>query len=1017
MSSNVDVPYTRGSVSALSQRSNAGGRQRTPRPINESMVRERLSANLPNSFHYLNSTLPMGSRRHRHRHHRHRDSSNGSSRSSSSSDGESGDDANDDAGHMNEDGLDASQPLPPSFTVTAGQEGELGASVGSDGRPRRRSATSSRSSSRHPHRRRRRRSGSTSNSTSTDSSEEDENENNSYNFYARLVKLDRSDVNSSGRMQYPFATAAAAAAPPSPAGGAPLVAQCCDTVRDTIDLLDQVRLSPSEDSSDHSSTHNTFFWLDLHGVPPPLPGSPAWGSRSHAWQKRRHAELRRAVQEAAARGTGRQPEVELSALWTALGLQAGSANTLNAVCALRQRAPRPDRTSLDDVYEEEMVDLAFPDDRILHVDAMATGGAAGTEPIHQHHHRYHPTSREEQPPSPKGGATRVVQGQPLTAQTSFVAASGSATHYLMMELSTLLTSVPAATTHNGVGAWSTTFLANLGTHEYANEPLNDQIWAETLGRSMHTFPSHYRAAAAAQRRTRGGGSRQLTLASLSQPELPATPLITSTYVICFPGGCVTWCPGSTLGLISAARREKRAALAQQRKQKQQQQRRKRRSRSAARRRGGSSLRTTADAPDAAQRLRVAEQRSDDDASSACTDTDDSDVDEGLAVQYVKSWEQLQASVFHRLRHMSSSVGNQHHEAGDHSGGAPPLCTSGFVSLLLSAVCYAYLPNTTSVLSEVDAIDSMLPLVGLNVESDQADALRRVLLLRRRLAVHRRLLFQKIRLLEALDKPAMHTIARFVRTVKAPSWMERASARASARGGGSSGSPRAIGTHSSEGQRRDSDTDSLSAAPTPHQLDRTATAPHFSGAGAQPIVHFLDTAEEPPWSYTTAEQNYGGRGVMGGSGNVSSTYLTGAEGERRTGSRTAANSGCPVARMAEPPSLNAIHKGIANTLRSLEVARTVLGNTTLIYCSTVNFSNSRTSELSDYFALICQYVLLIVLPLNIVASHWGMNCAVPFMEVEGTKPFWSIVGVMIFFAIAGLAVPIYAYRTRQINMIS
>ncbi|CBZ36611.1 hypothetical protein, conserved [Leishmania donovani] len=61
-----------------------------------------------------------------------------------------------------------------------------------------------------------------------------------------------------------------------------------------------------------------------------------------------------------------------------------------------------------------------------------------------------------------------------------------------------------------------------------------------------------------------------------------------------------------------------------------------------------------------------------------------------------------------------------------------LCTSIFVSLLLSSVCYAYLPNTVMFLGEVDTIDSMLPLIELDCESDQADALRRVLLLRRRL---------------------------------------------------------------------------------------------------------------------------------------------------------------------------------------------------------------------------------------------------------------------------------------------
>lgn len=965
MSANVDVPYTRRNVSALSQRSN-NTNARTPGPINESMVRERLSVNLPNSFHYLNNTSSLVHRRtpQQHRHH-HRNSSS-SSTNSRDNDGTNA--------------LDGSRRVDSSDVDDDSGEGARTRSAarhrGRHASPPHSSRTSSRTSS---HR--------SSSSSSSDGSPNKDGEDD-YNFYARFVKLDRSDGDNGTRTS-------AAAASPTNGGVASLEAQCCDTVRGTIDLLDQVRLSTYD--AEH---RDKFFWLDLHGVPPPLPGSAEWGKRPRQWQRKRHAALRAATQAAAqgGGGGGRLPEVEMEALWTALGLQETTMKVLTTVCQQRQLNPRPTRSSLDDVYEEEMVDLAFPDDRVLQVEPLVAQSTS--EPTVQR------PQREEAPVQETPLDRRTAPGQPLTSPAGFTTHLG-ATHYVMMELATLLTSVPATATSVSAAAWSTTFLSHVGSADFANEPLNDLLWTEKLGRSIHVMPAGYGTASrrGVSRNPRGGGrdSRQLTQSSFYTPQLPVTPLITSTYVLCFPGGCVTWCPGSTLGLTSVARRERRAAAAQERRQRRRQHRR-RRQHSEPIEDGGSLSNGSSNGGDSSE-------------------SSGSDVEEGLELQCVKSWEQLQASVFHRLRHMASrrerdsaaaSAANPRGAAG-----APALSTSGFVSLLLSAVCYAYLPNTTSLLSEVDVIDSMLPLVGLNVESDQADALRRVLLLRRRLAVHRRLLFQKIRLLEALDKPAMHTIARFVRTVKEATWVTRG-ARASVYDS-------TRGTLTSEGHRRDSDMDSLSSHSTPTTYRHGAAAAAAGGAAptstteAAAMVHFVDaTNEEAPWSTTTAEQNYGGR-----SGHYSDvnkdpdvTCFSAADGEMPMGTKGAKSIANRTATpMAEPPSLNAIHRGISTVLRNLEGGRAVLGNTTLIFSSTVNYNNSRTSESSDYFALICQYMVLIVLPLNILASQWGMNCAVPFKYTEGTTPFWSIVGIMIFLAIAGLAVPVFAYRTGRINMIS
>jgi hypothetical protein len=940
--------------------------------------------NLPNRFHYLNNTLPMG------RHHsarQHRQPSHGCRSSTTSNHGSGEDNDNDPRHDIVASGLE--EVTNPATQLCAGPRRQRSYASSPP------SPHSSPSSSRH----------SDSSGSDADNGEGDDSE---YPFHARLVKLDCRDSSR-----------------PAVGGGhAPLVAQCCDTVRGTIDLLSQLRLSTGD-----MEQGEKFFWLDLHGVPPPLPGTPEWRNRPPQWQRRQHAALRTAAHD----NMGQAPEVELRALWTALGLHEQTVEFLTSLCRQRQLNPHHSRISLDDIYEEEMVDLNCPDDRILQMQPLSMAGDTSSttcteltahRPKQREQQEAEQLASQQQQHQQQRRGSRTASGQPLTSHASLAARRG-ATHYVVMELATLLTCVSAPTASMSAGMWSSTHLANAGSYDFSNEPLNDAVWTRTTGRHMHTLPDNYRGAAAAARqggarsggRGRGSGreGRQLVPTSLYPTELPVTPLIASTYVICFPSGCVTWCPSSTLGLISTERHEKRQAAAQRRRRLRPQ-----------RPYANGDARPRTNQNDG-------KQRSDDSSDSSA----DSDFDEDLQIRYVKSWEQLQASVFHRLRHMAARKGAKAFStpcATACAAGPPELSTSGFVSLLLSSICYAYLPNTASVLSEVDAIDSMLPLVGLNDESDQADALRRVLLLRRRLAVHRRLLFQKARLLEALNQPAMHTVARFVRTTQAPSWVTRAAAALT--------HANTHGTFISEGRRRESDTDSLPGAPTPHPCDHaTATglsADSASAAGlpkATSIVQLVGVpSDEVPWSSQTAEESYGDAATRNNNDNDSNNSGTNDDtgacfpacpstDERihpRHRNNNSSNSYAKQSKarvMAEPPSLNAIHKGVTNVLRNLETARTVLGMTTLIYSSTVNCNNSRSSEGSDYFALICQYVVLIVLPLNIVASQWGMNCAVPFMHVKGTKPFWSIVGIIIFIAIAGLTVPIYAYRTGKITMIA
>ncbi|PWU82888.1 hypothetical protein C4B63_485g4 [Trypanosoma cruzi] len=48
----------------------------------------------------------------------------------------------------------------------------------------------------------------------------------------------------------------------------------------------------------------------------------------------------------------------------------------------------------------------------------------------------------------------------------------------------------------------------------------------------------------------------------------------------------------------------------------------------------------------------------------------------------------------------------------------------------------------------------------------------------------------------------------------------------------------------------------------------------------------------------------------------------------------------------------------------------------------------SSTEADYRMVVLHYVTLIILPLTIVASQWGMNCYVPWKDLDSTTPFWT-----------------------------
>ncbi|RNE99844.1 hypothetical protein TraAM80_07964 [Trypanosoma rangeli] len=229
-----------------------------------------------------------------------------------------------------------------------------------------------------------------------------------------------------------------------------------------------------------------------------------------------------------------------------------------------------------------------------------------------------------------------------------------------------------------------------------------------------------------------------------------------------------------------------------------------------------------------------------------------------------------------------------------------LTTSWLLHIILDELCEAFLPDPTLVFNEVDAIDSMMPLVRQK-ESEQADVLRRALRLQRCLSVHRRLLLSKVNLLGQLGRPVMRTLFAFI----------------------------------------------------------TADAWNAGGVVHQPNFVVANAAE----------------------------------------------GSAPVAEL-QRLAHTAILRRILHLLRQLDGARTILGNTTIIYTSAVTMLNNNISTHADYRMVVLHYVTLVFLPLTVVASQWGMNCYVPWKELDSTTPFWSIVGISAAYAALHLFYPIY-----------
>ncbi|ORC85725.1 MGT2 magnesium transporter, partial [Trypanosoma theileri] len=113
----------------------------------------------------------------------------------------------------------------------------------------------------------------------------------------------------------------------------------------------------------------------------------------------------------------------------------------------------------------------------------------------------------------------------------------------------------------------------------------------------------------------------------------------------------------------------------------------------------------------------------------------------------------------RKRQGRQPMGRESHGAVDILRGSAVLCA------LICFTCETYLPDPTSLISEVDCIDEIVMLVAPG-KRDQADLLRRISVLRRRMAAVNRQLYMKEKLLQELMGPTMRTtfVSRDPRTV-------------------------------------------------------------------------------------------------------------------------------------------------------------------------------------------------------------------------------------------------------------
>lgn len=113
----------------------------------------------------------------------------------------------------------------------------------------------------------------------------------------------------------------------------------------------------------------------------------------------------------------------------------------------------------------------------------------------------------------------------------------------------------------------------------------------------------------------------------------------------------------------------------------------------------------------------------------------------------------------------------------------------------------------------------------------------------------------------------------------------------------------------------------------------------------------------------------------------------------------------------------LRQSIQDVLQKLRGAQVVLGNTTIIYNTTKTNENTRGGVEHDDLSVFLNIVAVVVIPLNVIACQWGMNCYVPGKNSDSLLVFWCIMGVMLLGMVGGLAYPLYMFLKGQMDRIA
>lgn len=374
-------------------------------------------------------------------------------------------------------------------------------------------------------------------------------------------------------------------------------------------------------------------------------------------------------------------------------------------------------------------------------------------------------------------------------------------------------------------------------------------------------------------------SRGLVMLSGGNQDDTVLPVLCCTHLIAYPTGCITWCPGSSRSYSSSP--------------------------------ATSPLSSWKPPPEGSSCETPFQYYSS--LSNASSGS-------GGRQREVLQWRRLEMSAALRFQAMIDDARGVSPSLPASTGALPyRLHTCSFVgSILLPTVCYAFLPNTTDLLGRVDSMDSMLPMIAPEFESDQVDASRRLLALRRRLSVHRRFLLMKLQMLERIQRPEVSVF---------------------------------VGSF-------------LSVAPAKLLL----SLPSVGEAGEDARVRDTNDREAAP----------------GPVGLPSSIYFP-------------------------------ITESIQAVLERLSTAQVILGNTMILYTTSVTNRNNKGSNETDEMGVMLNLVSMVVIPLNLIACHWGMNCYVPWKTYDPSQslvPFWVIVGLMLSVILGVLSYPFYTFMTRD-----